>query len=1391
MKTQAPILSSVVSGFIVTIQASHSAEIPKLQNVAALNTGASWVGGVVPGPDDVMLWDSNFTAPGAIATMSQLGGDLTVAGIKVTNVGGTRNAAATTVGFQNTTSANTLTLGASGIDLSTAFQTMTASSRILLSAPQTWTIGNSNTNGSPVGLNNNEDLAFFSQAAATPFNFGGHLVTTTGAGQATATSGYTLSNGTLRVGNNLFVIQGGSNRVTTIADTLNLEVVTGGTLRLQNNSGAGGLSLVSSAPVKLDGGTLIFQLNSALALNSSGLVTVNSGTVNFNHSSNGINTISGGLHFAGDGSITETGANAAANATNFTGNLTGSGNISYRNTSTGLPFGYLRMSGDNSGYSGAITLAGASGNRILQLAAATAGSAAATWDIATDNILQVNGVPVQLGKLQGSGIVTNSSPTTVATLSIGQGSFSGAITNGTAVDALVAVTKVGAGTLLLTGANTYSGLTTVSEGTLVLTPDHIGAGDVTVADGATFGVFQKAPDTTLALGDLTVGSTTGGTLLLDFGSQTNPGFASLAVDNLLFNGPSTVKVVGKNLTVGSFPLFEYTTLDPAGTAINALTLDLPTRTTGSIVNDPGIGINLTIATTEQVKWNGDASDAWDIDPDGSGGAGTPNWLTTVGNAATRYIQGPDGTDYVTFDDSATGSGTVNLTTTLSPFGLTINNDTKAYTFTGSGKLSGFASLEKVGPGTLTIANTSANDYSGGTLIQAGTLRLGDGVTPGAGVISGSIANEGTLVLNRPDDHEFAMVITGDGTLEKAQANTVTVPVAANFSNPLALTGGTARFAAGGVLSGIVSGTGTIEATGGTLELGGFDPNTHSGPINVSAGQLRLNKPADTQAAGGDITLTGAATLSIVSNEQIADTATINVFSSSADSLPGTPGTETFANANVNGPTAATQMILRSNANVTGTATVTQGILGVASGHNASVGTIVINSPTGLVRIAGSGGPSTLTVGAGGITASAGEIQVKFNTNEQNAVLKLNGDVTTTGNLAFTNANYAGGLLNVIELNGSRAFNIGDGTTTTVAPDLGDYDNTPEPAVPGALVKNGAGTLVLTAACNAAHSGGTTVNTGTLQLNGPHVSAIQVNPAGTLAGSGTLAAAATVGGTLAPGVAVGQLNSTSTVTLAPDSGLNIDIGNWAGATPGTDWDHLAVDTLALAATPANKLTLRILGTPAGFSESAKTLVIATSTQPITGFDVNAIAIDASGFSGTGTWIIQQPGNTLELVYTAGAGTPFSTWADDQGLTAGNNGEDDDPDEDGDSNRVEFAVDGNATSGKASGKVVHKIATANGEPALTLTLPVRNGAVFSGATEQSAIVDGVVYRIQAGNSLAAWGLAVSEVTGADATTIQAGLPPLSTGWTYRTFRSPGPVSGDPKEFIRVLIEELAVP
>jgi hypothetical protein len=157
-------------------------------------------------------------------------------------------------------------------------------------------------------------------------------------------------------------------------------------------------------------------------------------------------------------------------------------------------------------------------------------------------------------------------------------------------------------------------------------------------------------------------------------------------------------------------------------------------------------------------------------------------------------------------------------------------------------------------------------------------------------------------------------------------------------------------------------------------------------------------------------------------------------------------------------------------------------------------------------------------------------------------------------------------------------------------------------------------------------------------------------------------------------------------------------------------------------------------------------------------------------------------------TAPAPTAYPTWASSKGLTGSpgfENGKADDPDKDGFNNLTEFALDGAPLSGANDGKVIGKVATVSGSEVFTLTLPVRAQANFPAGTDDrvSDPIDGIVYRIEGDVNLSTFADTISEVTPA----LDAGLPVLSTGWTYRTFRAPGTIPTVPQAFLRVKISE----
>ena len=71
------------------------------------------------------------------------------------------------------------------------------------------------------------------------------------------------------------------------------------------------------------------------------------------------------------------------------------------------------------------------------------------------------------------------------------------------------------------------------------------------------------------------------------------------------------------------------------------------------------------------------------------------------------------------------------------------------------------------------------------------------------------------------------------------------------------------------------------------------------------------------------------------------------------------------------------------------------------------------------------------------------------------------------------------------------------------------------------------------------------------------------------------------------------------------------------------------------------------------------------------------------------------------------------------------------------------------------------------------------------ELSGLIDGIHYRVEGDVNLSSFAALITEVpAGADRTAIQLGLPALSSGRTYRTFRAPNSV---PTAFIRAKISE----
>jgi hypothetical protein len=180
----------------------------------------------------------------------------------------------------------------------------------------------------------------------------------------------------------------------------------------------------------------------------------------------------------------------------------------------------------------------------------------------------------------------------------------------------------------------------------------------------------------------------------------------------------------------------------------------------------------------------------------------------------------------------------------------------------------------------------------------------------------------------------------------------------------------------------------------------------------------------------------------------------------------------------------------------------------------------------------------------------------------------------------------------------------------------------------------------------------------------------------------------------------------------------------------------------------------------------------------------------GFRMTGPNVWITDGGAFGSVRTAAAGgDPFVTWIDNHDFTGFSDPDltpSGDPDDDGENNLIEFALDGNPASATATGKKRARIEQIAGNPALVLTLPVREGSFFDGHPAKTAVIDTMAYRIEGSVDLEVFNREVIEIP-AD----PAGMPDLNEGWTYRSFRladAPGSgATGESSGFLRVRVTQ----
>jgi fibronectin-binding autotransporter adhesin len=455
------------------------------------------------------------------------------------------------------------------------------------------------------------------------------------------------------------------------------------------------------------------------------------------------------------------------------------------------------------------------------------------------------------------------------------------------------LTKQGLGTLTLSGFSSYNGPTTVSAGTLNVTGDistsalSLGAGTLsgsgtvgTVTVNNSAAVVSNMNASSLTASALTF--TTTGTANLNVSESGTP----LVVTNDLDIGAGFTVNVASGPTWNNnqtYDLISYGTLTGAPASITKGTVaGLGARQTATIGNS-GSAITLTISGDTPV-WTGAESNAWTTAIIG----GSKNWELQNGGTPVDFLTN----DQVQFDDSATGTTDVNISTANVQVASVVfdnwgvDNSGLDYTISSSGGFgiadgSSPANLVKNGDGNVTLK--TINSYTGVTTINAGTLQLGDGVTDGDIATSSAIVANGKLVFNRSaGSFTYGNVISGFGTIDKNGAGTQILTGDSTLAGSITINAGTLQVGNGGstgslgtssitnnaslvfnrsnafTVSGAIDGTGSVTQAGtGAVTFSGA--NTYSGGTTISPGSTIL-VGANNALGTGTVTLSQGAVL---------------------------------------------------------------------------------------------------------------------------------------------------------------------------------------------------------------------------------------------------------------------------------------------------------------------------------------------------------------------------------------------------------------------------------------------------------------------------------------------------------------------------------------------------
>jgi autotransporter-associated beta strand protein len=1004
-----------------------------------------------------------------------------------------------------------------------------------------------------------------------------------------------------------------------------------------------------------------------------------------------------------NGTITNSGNTTAYTLTiNGTGNITLSGIISNGGTvgttaiaKTGA--GTLTLSGTNT-YAGGVTLN--SGKLILGSNAALGGAAGnftinagTTIDVSAARTTGSNNKQNWFGDFTfagsntwntGTGAVTMNA-TRTATVVASTMTVGGNITDSGSGFGL---TKAGAGTLALTGNNTYTGATTVSVGTLQFgkivslyggNETSWTASNLVVESGATAafnvggtGEFTSANITTLAaLGSGAGGFKSGAILGLDTTTTSFAYAGNIINPNSGSNVLGLVKLGTGTLTLSGTNTYSGNTTVSAGALSFANTAAMPSS--GNVTVAAGATLGLGVGGSGYFS-SANVTALWGntLAHVTMNAASLVGIDTSAGNFTYSTAQSTRGlvklgTNTLTLDQANTFTG-----------GMTINEGTLKYGIANALATTGNVTVNANGASTTATLDLAGNNATIGTLTMggaggtstsvsqvttgAGTLTLGGNVTTdatGNPTTAASISGNLTLGANRTFtvadstgsaiDLDVSAVVSGTGfnNLTKAGAGTMTLNGTNTYTGKTVISAGALSINS---ISDVGAGSSSLgnptTTANGTIGIGA---TTAAGTLIYTGGGHSSNRTIDLagttggatiQAEGaGALTLTSNFTTSAVSGNK---TLTLTGNSTAANTIQGVIPDKTAGTAYTTlAKTGVGTWTLSGTNTYTGATTVTAGTLTV-SGTLAGTSGVTVNGTSAVFNQTSTGaiqsGFFTLT---NGTATLAGTNTYTGNTTINAGMTLVANNVSALGNYTISSVRPIAGSTLALATDASiNPYEIVNPTSLSVVTIISDR-LTPGVGITHILGKlsTGQGVLNITAGSNVT-SGSPAVAFGNVTLTGTGGVIDSFNP--------TTASVSMVNVNMTPN----GFTNNQTLTLDGTASGNTISGNITNVGGGT-----STGFLTLIKSNTSTWTLSGNNTYTGLTTiSGGTLVLSGNNTAATGnvaVNGGALVLSGSGIIGASTANLTLGGGSVDLGATSQTvGAVSITAAASSGATIGN-------------------------------------------------------------------------------------------------------------------------------------------